>query len=543
MVGWRLLVACSILVGVAVAPSVNAAGAVLSPNGAPTPAYVHVRVALAAPSAATSTRWIEVTVPPHERAMWLVPVRPGATVDVAADPWLDALDGATTPHVLPPGETPSCDAPRTADRTDPWTEGAGAVTGSTAIPTDAVMETAADAVSRAMESGYVVAPDLEARIGLLYRSGWRLLALELGASSTVSTSRTLRVTDDGGPVLPLAITGGASVRVTAFTIGPGVASVPRVAEIDPSDLRWGSSGSNYEALRRALVEEGGAWLREVASHDVVFEGTRSPGVEIPSVVDAYFDAGPCWDDVRATGRRMDVAASSELTCAKRPDLALALSGLAPRRAVLTRWSAAVREGSFASNVVFEFSDASPQRAPLFRASSYEACEAVAADPPSRPAPEGEVVSEGCGGTVVVPASSEGTEESEEAPSDDCSSDSSDWGSDDACEGEDCPSDDTSASDGCSNSTGDGSDEGDDGDDGWDTGDDDDGWDTEDGDDGWDTEDGMSPSSKGVRPKAKNPHPTKGKTSKNKKRSPVSRVALFGAALLLPLRRRRPFAKG
>lgn len=530
----RFVLAFTVIAGLGVSSSVNAAGAVLAPNGTSTPAYVHVRVALAASAAAAkSTRWIEVTVPPHERAMWLVPVRPGARVDVAIDPWLDALDRATTPHVLPPDETPSCDAPRAVDRTDPWTEGADATRVSTALSTSTVAATAADAVARATERGYVVAPDLEARIDLLYRSGWQLLALELGASSTVTTSETLRVTDDGGPVLPLAITGGASVRVTAFTIGPGVASAPRTAEIDPSDLRWGSAGSNYEALRRARVEDGDAWLREAASHDVLFEGIRSPGVEIPSVIDAYFDAGSCRDGVRATGKRTDVVDASELTCAKKPDLALALAGSAPRKAVLTRWSAAVREGSFASNVAFEFSDASPQRAPLFRASSYETCEVVTVDPPPRPAPEEPAMSEGCGGSVVVPVSSEGTEE-EGTSSDDGSSDWSDLGSDDACEGEDCPSDDTSASDGCSHSTDDGSDDGDE--------DGSDGWDDEDDDDGWDTEDGMSPSSKNVRPKAKSPHPAKGKTSKNKKRSPVSRVALFGAALLLPLRRRRHFAK-
>lgn len=538
------------LVVLAVSSSVNAAGAVLAPIGSPPFDDVHVRIAMATSSSGTSTRWVEVVVPPHERAMWLVPARPGATIDGAVDPWLDALDRATTPHVLPPDGVPPCDMPRATDRVDPWTiahdESTASATSSTSAAAPRTFVTAAAVLAHAADRGYRVTPDLEARIDAFYRSGWQLLALELGPSAIPSTSGTLRVTDDGGAVLPLMLTGGSGVHVTAFTMGPGVASAPWTAEIDPSQLRWGSEGSNYESLRRALVE-GGAWLRETSSHAVLFDGIRSPGVEIPSVVDAYFDDPSCRERVRAVGRGLGVAETSDLSCAGRSDLALAFSSLARETAVLTRWSAVVPEGAFVSNVAFEFSRSSPERAPLFRASSYDACEVVPA--PSSPAQEAEhaPVSDGCGGAVVAAGSDDGTEESvEDTSAEGCSSDSSGWDDDDTCgEDEGCPSEDTSASsDGCSNSPDEGG--SDEGDDGWDSEDGDDGWDTEDGDDGWDTEDGMTPRSKNVRTKAKAPHPARGKTSKaskNKKRSPVSRVALFGAALLLPLRRRRTPVKG
>ncbi|HVJ93940.1 MAG TPA: hypothetical protein VM580_29325, partial [Labilithrix sp.] len=115
----RLSLFASLLSFLACPTSVEAAGAVLPASDAPDAAFVDMRMAVAFTPTGT-IRWSEVTVPAATRAMWLVPVRPGAAVDWAPTPWLDALDGATAPRILPPSTPSAC--PSTPELPAAWTK-------------------------------------------------------------------------------------------------------------------------------------------------------------------------------------------------------------------------------------------------------------------------------------------------------------------------------------------------------------------------------------------------------------------------------------
>lgn len=565
------LLTCALLVP----GTTDAAGAVLPAVAKPDAAFVDMRVAVSV-TPAGSTRWSEITVPSNTPAMWLVPVRPGAAIDWAPARWLDALDEATAPRILPPAYVfPTCPVRGSPETPRPWTT-PGPKQPPAAL---AVHSTADSARAYVAERGYRLDTAIASRISELYSKGWNLVALEMAASSSEKTSSTLRVSDDGGAVLPFALTGGSSTRVTVFAIGAGVAAVPGIRDVDRSALRWGREGSTFTTWRRSEIDggQGRTWLRESASHEALFDGTQLTHADtIASVVDRYLQGMSCSPSVakdlslepgvvgttcapgtaaRAPGGGACVAASgaidpAALSCAADIDLALALSGLSPARAIVTRLVGRIPGGALGADLAVGFDQAANRQSPAIRATAYESCRSSPSGgfpepeqdspPPLHPQPsggnrsstssEGDVyvgTSSGCSGGAV--GSSTTTYEEEPVPEDtsddgsstescsgggsssgwDSSDDSDGW--DDGDSGESCSSDDSSSSssDSCSGGG--------------------DGWDTSDSDDGWDTSD-MNPRGKKVRPAAK-------KTSK-KKSSPVSRYALLAAALLLPLRRRK-----
>lgn len=553
----RVALAASVLACALVVPrTTGAAGAVIPLGERPEPAFVDVRMALAV-TPTSSVRWTELTVPPETAAMWLVPVRPGAAIDWAPARWLDALDEATAPRVLPPSSSTTCPSRSTPEASAPWT----APRSKRPAPALAVQTTAEGARAYAAERGYRLGPALSDRITALYASGWSLVALELSPSSSPASTGTLRVSDDGGPILPLALSGESSTRLTVFVVGSGGAAVAGTRDVDGRALRWGPQGSTYATWRSELVQAGGgaAWLRESSSHDVLFDGAAVPGDDpIASVVAGYFRGSSCVppatprvgasDGVvgrscapgaaaRVPGRDEQACTASSgdidpaaLSCGADVDLALALEGLSPANAVVTRLAGWIPAGALGSDLGVGFEPVE-ERPPLIRAGAYEECapplSALRPPPPSGGAVEEEEVfvpaSDGCGGTVVA-----GTTYVEEEPEEDvtstesCGGDGSSSGWDDEPT-DSCSSDDSSSSDSCSGGSSSSS-----------SGGSDDGWDTEDdSDDGWDTEDDMSPKRKKIQPASKGPHAK----AKRRRSSPVSRYALLAVALLLPLRRR------
>jgi hypothetical protein len=227
-----------------------------------------------------------------------------------------------------------------------------------------------------------------------------------------------------------------------------------------------------------------------------------------------------------------------LTCSGNADLALALSGLGPQDAVVTRLAGWIPAGALGTNIAITFQPSLADHPAVIRAETVEACDAPRNDAPVPPPPiarepgprrpistgEGTIfvpASDGCGGGTVGTASSEEEASASDSSADGCSWDTSDgWDDSDSAEG--CATDESSTSevDSCSAPSPDGKS--------------DDGWDDEDSDDGWDTEDEMSPQRVKTKPTSmKKPHARKSKGS-----SPVSRCALLIVAVLFPLRRRR-----
>jgi len=219
----------------------GAMGAVVGPPKEPV-SIANARVAVAVAEGRT-TRWAQIALSstPHPAFAWLVPVMPGARVDLTSDAWLDALDASTVPVVLPPSVPSTCDVtldPQViAAVTAPSTESPG----SARLALDL-----ASLTSFVSASGLVIESDLAANLGDVFASGGEILALVYagGGSSPV---RTLRIVDTGPATLPFALTGNASgpVSVTAFIVAGSeqqAGSSPLV--LAPGGLFWLPSGQS-----------------------------------------------------------------------------------------------------------------------------------------------------------------------------------------------------------------------------------------------------------------------------------------------------------
>jgi hypothetical protein len=353
---------------------------------------------------------------------------------------------------------------------------------------------------------------------------------------STTSSGTLRISDDGGSVLPLALVGTRSdeTRVTAFTIGAGIADTNGAQNIDGTALRWGAGASSFTSWRRDALEAGAGnlWLRESSSHAALFDGTSVTGsARAPSVVGQYLGSTSCWSSAMYAGTSDGIVGGSlpatTFACNGLDDLAVALDGLSPRSTFVTRWSGVVPRATLGADRPLTFDPTAFPPPVAIHAGDYESCVTPSASAPNKPvapapAPSGGasedhpassdvvLVSDGCFGSTTTTETTDDSGETTTTTSDDgCGGDSTStsksssedgWDkkddSTDSC-GSDSKSSSSSKSDSCSGSSSSSSKN----------------------DDGWDT----NKQALKARPKHA--------------RSPFSRYALFAAALILPLRRR------
>ncbi|HSO30942.1 MAG TPA: hypothetical protein VLT33_00460, partial [Labilithrix sp.] len=396
--------------------SAHASGAVLPPIGAADPSTVDVEMAVAV-TAFGSTRWSRLTVGGAPSVMWLVPARPGAALDWASDAWLGALHDASTPRVAPPSAAAPCQLPTATERVAAW-ETPAAKKFPRAV---SVHASESDLRAHLAGRGFEVPAGSAAKIAEVYGKGYALVSVEIDtAGGTVSTP-TLRVSDDGVAILPLALTGSreTNVRVTAMVIGEGGAQIPGARPLAADALTWGKNGSSFASARAtALVNGGGAtWIRESASHEVLFDGVAVPRSEpIQPLVAGYFREanGQPRLDCENASRAAATAAVVGRACAAGAlarvpggaacvpssgandpaafacgsgvdDLALALSGTVAGKAALTRFTGLVTRKTFGLDLPIT-GQAAAQSAVVY-AARYEPCEVVVPAPgDGRPAP-------------------------------------------------------------------------------------------------------------------------------------------------------------
>ena len=224
----------------------HANGAVLPPANAAEPSALDIELAVAVTPFGT-TRWTRLTVGGTTTVLWLVPARPGAALDWASDGWLATLEEATSPRVAPPSASPPCGLPAAPERVPSWS-----TVGVKKFPRAvAVQASANDARAYATTHGYAVSADVSTRIGDAYAKGYVLVSLELETSGgSLVSSPTLRISDDGGSIVPLALTGSAvtAVRVTAMVLGDGPTMLPGARDFDPNLLAWGKTSSGYGCM-------------------------------------------------------------------------------------------------------------------------------------------------------------------------------------------------------------------------------------------------------------------------------------------------------
>lgn len=579
----------------------HANGAVLPPASEAEPDTLDAEMAIAVTPFGT-TRWTRLTVGGTQRVLWLVPARPGAALDWAPDGWLKALEDATSPRVAPPTASPPCNMPSATERIPAWS-----TTGAKKLPRAVVVHASeSEARAHVAARGFALSAVVGTKIADVYARGYALVSVELDASgSSVISSPTLRISDDGGAIVPLALTGSArtAVRVTSLVIGEGPAALSGARELDADALKWGLSSSNYANARAStLVAGGGAvWLREAASHEVLFDGLavpRDPPIE-PLVTGYFREAtGQAQPACVATARTAGAGTGSvgracaagalarvpggtacapdsgmidpaSFACgANVDDLALALAGTSPSRTFVTRFTGFVPQGGFGVDAAV--ASTSTSESPIVFAGGYEACP-VAVTPPgggfTPPPPEQSTDDRpshyehnggGCSGsstTVVY----EDTGEEDTVADEGCGSTSTGTSTSTGDDGDNCSGDSSSSSSSGSDDSS-----------GWDDDDDDDSSSSSDSCDcgksttgssssgsssGWDDEDMSAAGPKslktggdadaGTGTDAAGEHEHKGKkhpkktssAKKKRKSSPVSRYALLFVALVLPLRRR------
>ncbi|HKQ70703.1 MAG TPA: hypothetical protein VJT73_15260 [Polyangiaceae bacterium] len=528
----------------------RAVGGILASGGDPTSAS-EVLYAIAV-SAGQTTRWASLSIAEPVRAVaWLIPVRPGARVVETADAWFEALDEATAPRVMAPA-CPSGTSEREVRVFRAWREGAreGALDAAALSDVPTLRAFAAT-------WGFEVMPELAERFQTLVDRGYVAVAFVYGSLGGAST-RTVRITDDAFPSVPLFMTLGAKapVRVTGFAIGERRARLghgPEL-EVDPRRLSMSSSGAiDYAGTRDALLlpAAGDNWVVEAASHGVLFEGGRAAGfMPAPSVASTYLS--------RVCGVKVPVTPSSALGCEGFDDLGLALASLRPGAAWLTRFSGIVAPQRFGDDVAVTLTDEQETSAFVVATGANATCPSPpAVNEPGRPdvvigggqprgptpiapdPPPGE-----SGGTVVIindgarhgahePAvttqssfSCSGSPSPEREPTEE---------SDDGCSRSDSGAE--SSDDGCSSSSSDGAESSDDGcssssSDG-----------TESSDDGCSSDSGGSDSSgddacsrSSTDDSSSSDACSAARRPKNRARSRTSMVTLAIAAVLLPLRR-------
>jgi hypothetical protein len=365
----------------------EAMGAVVSrPDESASIADVRLAVAV---SPERTTRWAQITLSSYPAGgfAWLVPLEPGARVDLASDAWIDALDAATAPVVVPIDVPLGCDVSQ-----DPQVVAAES-SPSPANPVGAVVALDFSSLSSFVGSaGFEMGDGLQGDLQRVFDSGLSILALVYGSggSSMASTPvRAIRIVDTGPATLPLALTasGATALSATAFVLAGSeeeVSTSPLV--FDPGSLVWLPSGeSNFTSAVASLLEGSGGvrWFNESAGPEVFQTPTTvTPSLALPSVLSGYYalaskygdttaDANACVAAAQGTeggdaaygalcpagalatapgpspcnSASQDESSATPLLCGNAVDAALAVAGLLPSSVWVTRATGVVTAGT------------------------------------------------------------------------------------------------------------------------------------------------------------------------------------------------------
>jgi len=219
---------------------------------------------------------------------WILPVKPGAVLEISTDAWFETLDGATTTSISAPpincggGSSFNCGC-AASDSAGALEDGTGSGGGVTVLhrgtvgPFETVTlstETPGVLNDWLTTAGYTLPADTEPVIDAYVAEGYDFIALKLIPGKGVDEMKPVRVVQPGAsPTLPLrmvAIGTGAFVPVTLFVISEGRWEAKNFANaLVPTDLLswdYAAGQSNYGSLRDSLLAgNGGAtWLTTYA---------------------------------------------------------------------------------------------------------------------------------------------------------------------------------------------------------------------------------------------------------------------------------------
>lgn len=231
---------------------------------------------------------------------WVLPVKPGARIELSQDAWLASLDASTQTVIQ--GPPANCGGPpqdqyvgggggcgassSSAEAFSPGVSGAAADVDAGAVqvvsqqvvgPYDAVTvrSSQGEALGEWLRAnGYEIPQDIQPTIDAFTNEGFDFIALKLAPGEGVQAMQPVRVVQPGANLsLPLRMVAagvGANVGLELFVLSEGRYDTQNfpAATIDFSMLAWDPTNdvSNYTTLASAALAQNGGrgWLTEMA---------------------------------------------------------------------------------------------------------------------------------------------------------------------------------------------------------------------------------------------------------------------------------------
>jgi hypothetical protein len=356
-------------------------------NGASAPVVAH-RMAFAL-SEGRTVLWDQFQYSgPAEEFAWVLPITPGAYLELSSDAWFDALETVTAVRVAPPvlncasRSDTGCSRGEdvlTADSSSDRGAGVTVLRRESVGPYDVVTlrSESGDALTGwLLQNSFVVPADVAPIIAEYVNEGADFIALKLRPTASVRQMQPVRViTPDGPPILPLRmVAAGAaeSVDIVLYVIGDQRFHMPDfsevVVDIGPLSYDFADASTNYLELRQqALSFNGGQTFLTAYARQGFFSEPRplNPIVAPPEFIGTYLNLSYQESGIRnrqQCGALRGGAASndlvvpdcapmqesgctppgegelafSELVCEEFEDIAVALLGQRPQQTWLTR---------------------------------------------------------------------------------------------------------------------------------------------------------------------------------------------------------------
>lgn len=229
---------------------------------------------------------------------WLLPVKPGAVVELSTDAWFETLDAATTTNVSAPpincgsgaagfgcaGQSDSATAPGGFAGNGVQVVHRGTVGPFSTVTLSTKTPGALD--DWLLQAGFNIPADSAPVIDAYIKEGFDFIALKLQPGKNIDEMKPVRVIQPGAvPTLPLrmvAVGTGANVAITLYVIGEGRWEPENFTNTQiPIDLLswdYATSTSNYSELREKVLDQqgGNVWLTTMAKPRALLDrGTRA----------------------------------------------------------------------------------------------------------------------------------------------------------------------------------------------------------------------------------------------------------------------------
>lgn len=257
---------------------------------------------------------------------WVLPVQPGAVVELSHDEWFASLDAVTNPTIS--GPSPNCGGGGAGCAFGGSSSAGVALSGGggggpevqvlsqeVVGPYDAATLHSTDA--NALETwlnvnGFVLPDAMRPTIAAYVAGNFDFIALRLRPGQGVASMQPVRVVTPGADAtLPLRMVAagvGAQVGITLYVISEGryEAQAPFFnATLDDSKLVWNQNEnrSNYQELSQQIMQgnNGRTWLTEYSRPTSFMRSTYAPTYcgsysyygSTPSLADVYFGQCRC----------------------------------------------------------------------------------------------------------------------------------------------------------------------------------------------------------------------------------------------------------